>query len=356
MRILVLTGMFGNGHKSAADAVKDELEHKYEDADVVIVDLFAYILRIFSRPVYKLFNIIASKYHGLYNAMDKVDEDVKGTPLEKAFNYRFDKLIREYSPDVLVSTWPVGAKYVGDYIKKKNNAIPYIICITDIQTNNAWISDSSDAYIVGDETTGQELVGKGVDPEKIYVGGIPVRKEFKSMERKTTNKNIKEVLVMGGGLGLIPGAADMLKYLSAEPDVHTTVITGENRELFDKLNGKYENVDVLGYCNDVYRYMAKSDMLISKAGGVTLFEAIYSETPMLVIDPFLSQEKTNAMYIERKNIGKVLHNGDDIEACLESMLNGSSEIMKMRNNMRCIKNKISGHGLPEAIEEIRKNA
>ena len=104
MRILVLTGMFGNGHKSAADAVKDELEHKYEDADVVIVDLFAYILRIFSRPVYKLFNIIASKYHGLYNAMDKVDEDVKGTPLEKAFNYRFDKLIREYSPDVLVST------------------------------------------------------------------------------------------------------------------------------------------------------------------------------------------------------------------------------------------------------------
>ena len=105
----------------------------------------------------------------------------------------------------------MGAKYVGDYIKKKNNAIPYIICITDIQTNNAWISDSSDAYIVGDETTGQELVGKGVDPEKIYVGGIPVRKEFKSMERKTTNKNIKEVLVMGGGLGLIPGAADMRK-------------------------------------------------------------------------------------------------------------------------------------------------
>ena len=31
-------------------------------------------------------------------------------------------------------------------------------------------------------------------------------------------------------------------------------------------------------------------------------------------------------------------------------------VMKMRNNMRCIKNKISGHGLPEAIEEIRKNA
>ena len=92
----------------------------------------------------------------------------------------------------------------------------------------------------------------------------------------------------------------MLKYLSAEPDVHTTVITGENRELFDKLNGKYENVDVLGYCNDVYRYMAKSDMLISKAGGVTLFEAIYSETPMLVIDPFLSQEKTNAMSVSEQ--------------------------------------------------------
>jgi len=353
--ILILTGNFGKGHISAACAVKEELEEIYEDADIVIFDLFDYIFPVTGKIVHRAFESLAGNHHRLYNVFNK-QANMTSVPMHRLFVMKFKKLCMKYEPDLFVSTWPIGAKYIGAYKKDTGCETRYITCITDITSSGGWLSDATDAYIVGDEITRNHMVSKGISSEKIFVGGIPVRREFKKGCRKP-EKPQKEILMMGGGLGIIPRVKDMLGYLSTFDDVHTTVITGKNKQLYEELHGLYRNTEVKGYTDDLSRLMNSADLIITKAGGVTLFEAIYTETPLLVIDPFLDHERINAAYIENKQIGKVMRfRNDSWKKCIDDALQDDGYNEMMKSNMRRIKAGLEGHGLIEAIDEIRRDA
>ena len=72
---------------------------------------------------------------------------------------------------------------------------------------------------------------------------------------------------MGGGLGLIPHADTLLSALVATPNLHVTVITGKNEALRRELQQAYPSFTVLGYTDRVAEYMAKADLLLTKADG-----------------------------------------------------------------------------------------
>jgi UDP-N-acetylglucosamine:LPS N-acetylglucosamine transferase len=54
--------------------------------------------------------------------------------------------------------------------------------------------------------------------------------------------------------------------------VRTTIIAGNNRKLFEKLQGRFRNIEVVGFTEKVYEYMQRADLVLSKPGGITLFE------------------------------------------------------------------------------------
>ena len=87
-----------------------------------------------------------------------------------------------------------------------------------------------------------------------------------------------------------------LLYKSVESD--NIVISGipiiqkfKEEKIIGKIKDKKE-VLVIGYTDKVDQYMKKADLIISKYGGIILFDAIFSfsETPLYVIGPFLYQE------------------------------------------------------------------
>ena len=356
MNILVLTAKFGMGHVSAAEAVKEKIEDKYEGANVTVVDTIDYLFPSLSGTAYSAFNVFSRKYHRLYNMLIKVDGHSIGMPMKKWFISKFQRLVDKYEPDLIVSTWPVGSKYIGAYKQRTGSDIPYITCITDISAHSEWISKATSAYVVGDSSIKRKLIRKGVASDRIFVGGIPVKREFRKTASHDASRNKKEVLIMGGGLGLIPNAEEMLDYLNARDDTHTTLITGGNKKMFDQLSGRYANVEVIGYSNEVDKYMKKADMIITKAGGITMFEAINTETPMMVIDPFLEQEKSNAKFIERKGIGIIMrhHIGGYTKRYLERVLDDESALRTMKENMVKITSETNGHGIEAAMEELKR--
>ena len=87
---------------------------------------------------------------------------------------------------------------------------------------------------------------------------------------------------------MLPRAKSFYQGLNGLKDVKTTIITGKNRDLYQRIHGRYENIEVVGYTDQVYRYMQEADLVISKPGGITLFETIFSELPILVFSPYLS--------------------------------------------------------------------
>ncbi len=92
-------------------------------------------------------------------------------------------------------------------------------------------------------------------------------------------------------------------------------------------------------------------------GGITLFEAIYSETPIYVVNPFLLQEVKNAKFIEKRKIGQVVWNKEnDIVNDILSLINDDKTISKMKSNMKKIKENINQEEILSVINQFNKEA
>ena len=114
---------------------------------------------------------------------------------------------------------------------------------------------------------------------------------------------------MGGGLGLLPLHPRILQKINDDPQMDAILVAGKNSHLEEQASMQYPNIHVLGYTDNVDMLMARSDIFITKPGGISTFETIASKTPLFVINPFLEQEIGNAQFIQRNKIGKVLWGG-----------------------------------------------
>lgn len=357
MNILILTGKFGMGHYSAAEAIKQEIEENYKDINVniKIIDIIDYLFPAISSYVYKSFDTLVSKWANLYNFINTNNEERN----IKTFNYLFikklDKLFDKYNPEVVISTLPISSQYISKYKSIKKSNVPLLTFITDISSHSEWIHKNTNYYFVGDEKIKGSLVNKGISEEKIIITGIPVRKQFREIDMDLNKNNKKkEVLIMGGGLGLISVNDELFEVLNNVKDIKTTIITGNNKSMYEYLRDKYKNIKVIGYTEEVSKYMKNSDLIISKSGGITLFEAIYSEVPMYVINPFLVQEIKNSKFIEKEKIGKVIRDKDfDIVSDILNLINDDDEITKMKNNMKNIKSRINQNEIINVLDKFR---
>lgn len=354
MNIIILTGRFGMGHYSAATAIKQEIEEKRTDVNVEIIDVIEFLMPSIMDIVYGGFNILVSKWANLYNSLNRLAGKCSDIPFKSIFAKKIDTLIEECCPDLIISTLPLSSQYISAYKGIRNSCLPLYTFITDISTHNEWLADNTDLYFVGAEEVKLSLMQKGVPKEKIKVTGIPVKQNFKSNKPLSLCNIKKEILIMGGGLGLIPYTDKLLEYLDKESNIKATVITGNNKKMYHYIKNKYQNINVIGYTDKVYQFMQKADLVLTKAGGITMFEAIYSEIPLLVINPFLEQEKINAVYIEAEQIGKVLWNGnEDIISEIQSLLQDNSAIGEMKKNMRKVKQQISRISICDSISQLK---
>lgn len=352
MKILIITGTFGMGHIIASNAIKQDLLESYPDADIQILDYIDALFPYVSSAFYKSYNAVVRNFPELFNLAIKASNKIDTAPLKHILSRKFNEVITEFSPDLIITTTPVSSKYLT-YYKLKTKHIPMFTYITDIYCHRQWMSSSTDAYFVGAEKLKYFLISKGVSEENIYVSGVPVRKTFESdNDYKCADNEMKRVLIMGGGLGMIPGSDNFLKKLNDADNIRTTVIAGKNKKLHDEISEKYQNIQVLAYTENVSEFMHKADVIISKPGGMTLFESVCCITPMLVIKPELVHEESNARYIEEEGIGKVIWDDTcDIFDQLKAMLFNESEYKKMQLNLVNIKQKRKYNLINEAIAD-----
>ncbi|WP_195988646.1 glycosyltransferase [Clostridium sp. D53t1_180928_C8] len=357
MKILILTGRFGLGHYSVSEAIKQEINNTNSNIEVEIIDILDYLMPKASEFIYKSFNVLVTKWSNLYNFINTNNEENN----IKTFNYIFvkkiDKLLEEYKPNIIISTLPISSQYISKYKSIKRSNIPLFTFITDISSHNEWIHKNTDFYFVGDIIIKRSLINKGISESKIIVTGIPVKQQFKNNVIEFNKKKTKEILIMGGGLGLISFNEDLFNRLNNEKGINTTIITGNNRSMYEELKSKYKNINVIGYTNKINEYMRNADLIVSKSGGITLFEAIYSETPIYVVNPFLMQEVKNARFIEERKIGQVIWNEkDDITDDILSLINDDESIEIMKNNMKKIKENVNQEEILRIINRFGKEA
>ena len=361
MKILILTGKFGMGHYSASQSLRLQLLGAFPGSQVEVVDLPAYAIPDASEAIYKAFSLLVTKGSGLYNIYYKATENaaLKARPLlADLFQDKLGQLLWEERPDVVIATHPFCARLVADYKEEVAAELPLVTCITDLSSHSEWLNDATDCYLVGSRDIRDRLAAKGVEPERILVTGIPVKPEFKRSARRDRRDGVeRHLLIMGGGLGLLPKKDRFYEELNAMPGVRTTIITGGNQKLYDRLHGRYENIEVVGFTDRVYDYMARADLMLSKPGGITLFETIFSELPILAWEPFLQQERENARFLIRHQIGRIAPK--EPEACLEAiarLLTDDIALARMGQNMRRLKGQLEAQSLERLMAALAVDA
>lgn len=384
MNILILTGRFGMGHIKAAGAITEELLQAYPKARIDTVDFMEYLFPTLSPCIYKGFQLLVSRCSGLYNSLNHIAGRYGDVPMKRALLRKMDDLLSLYQPDLILATLPICGQYISAYKALRRCRIPLYTYITDITVHEEWLSSGTDLYFVGDSTTKNALLVRGIPSDKILVTGIPVSQAFQAAgaEKIAKRKNAgavkstkmnadgaaksavrvsesgkagtgsprpensraqdsvrttQHLLVMGGGLGLIPGGLRLLENLSRDPRLSITLIAGTNTKLADQVRAACPSVRTIGFTDQVARYMQEADLLVTKPGGTTTFEAIASRTPLYVVCPFLEQERGNAHFIENTGIGRVLWDTDGsagmVERDLSGLLSDANRLSAMQQNM-----------------------
>ena len=313
MNITILTGKFGMGHLSAARALQEQLTQDGHHAD--IIDLFEYAMPERAAAMYWGFNLLVTYGGVFYNLYHDLTANNAGEGRGDDLIDGLDDLLDEYEPDVVISTHPICSAAMARYKEEGPSDIPLVTCVTDVTCHSEWIHPGTDCYLVAEEAVRQGLIAKGVDPDAIVVSGIPVSDRFRPARRDRSRR--RELLIMGGGLGLMPRRDSFYQELDALPGVHTVILTGKNEKLFQRLDGRYENIEAVPFTNEVERYMARAHLMLSKPGGITCFEAIAARLPILAWQPFLKQEQENAGFLVRRGMARIA--AKEESACLSAI-------------------------------------
>ncbi len=358
MKICILTGKFGMGHYSAAQAIKQQIDESGMKADVEIIDWLSYALPKLAEKYYTFYSFLVKRGSSVYNHWYRSSEDKNGykkPELSLYFQGCFSKLLKEKKPDLIISTLPLCSQIVSLYKEKTPGDLPLVTCVTDITGHSEWICKNTAFYLVGSRSVKERFIQKGVTPNRILVTGIPVRSAFQKdsfVNHSEISLSGNKILLMGGCLGMLPNEMDFYKSLNSLPDTETKVITAKNQKLYEKLNGRYKNIRVYGYVDNIWAHMERSDLIITKPGGITTFEAIHSKLPILALNPYMQQEIYNAQFIEENQIGEVVHG--DSDQCLKvlSYILYSGRLEEYKDNIHRMREQLKSESISQILKSI----
>ncbi|HEU6448311.1 MAG TPA: PHP domain-containing protein [Verrucomicrobiae bacterium] len=326
-KILILTASFGDGHNSAARALRDAIELADENARVEILDLFADSYGAFNTFMKKSYlgmvQYAPKLWSGFYSLMESpfVEKQLGGlTRLQTTLG----KVLDQTQPDVVVSTYPV----YGHVIKRifaSHNERPFrfITVITDsITINSTWFRAPSDYFCVANDETAEVLRKNRIAKDQIKVLGFPVSPHFENPPDELplpASGNPRRILyVINTGKKKAGKVIDRLLDID---DVHLTICAGRDPELrvelLEQTKHFRDRVNVLGWTNEMPQLMMSHHLLITKAGGATVQEAIAAKIPMIINQVIPGQEEGNAQLIERCRIGAIAEKNKEVAALVE---------------------------------------
>ncbi|WP_147524963.1 MGDG synthase family glycosyltransferase [Anaerosalibacter massiliensis] len=362
--ILILTASFGAGHASASLGIKEQIQRIDPSISIEIVDIFQVLFPKLSRAMYKGYNVLVRNNPKLYNYFHYRGNEKPRSNMNKIFSRPILIGLKDYildiNPKLIISTFPIVSQYISDIKDIYDVSIPLITCITDVVNGWEWIAPNCDKYFVATKDVEKEMLKMGIKRERIVVTGIPLRKEFLKSLKSSFNISLPEehilLMIMGGGMGLIPEDEGFYKWLNSLNKITAIVLTGKNNDLFESISAwNLENIIPLKYTNEVAPLMLQSDLLITKAGGITVFEAIASSLPLIIYKPELGQELENMKFIQEKAIGRIAFNIESLKCIITDFINNQNEIIEYEIRMAKLRYDINMNVLAKESIKLMKN-
>ena len=369
MRVLMSGGGTG-GHVNPAIAIANIIKQNCPDAVIEFVGTKRGIEnKLVPHAGYKLHHI---EIQGIRRSLSP--SNLKTAFLAAKSFSDCKKIIKSFKPDVVIGTggyacWPVVAaassKGIVTVLHESNATPGFAIKMLEKKATKVFVNF-------------EETISQLKYPDKAVRVGNPLRGDFSTVDREAarahqgiTGKHRYMVLSVGGSMGaerINQEVIDMMKtYTSLHPEILHVHGTGaieyeETKKMFIEAGlDKYPNLQLLEYIYDMPEKMAASDVVINRAGAMTLSEiAALGRASVLIPSPNVTNnhqyknarvlEKADAcILIEEKNLG-----GSALAKAVESLIEDADKRCRMEKNVEQFAVQDAAQRIYEYIKETVK--
>ena len=328
-KILILTAGFGEGHNSAARGIRSGLARIAGDAvRVEVHDIFADTYGLAhdcAREAYlALINNLPRAWARVYQWLDR--QENFGGKLNVFFTAkdRFQRLLGRFEPDVIVSVYPAYSHMLDDMLGPRGHSCSKrVVVITDSLTVNAiWYRCGADYFVLPNEPSAAVLHRAGISPERTKTFGFPVSPEFSEngvVRLEPSDIAGRRVLYLANARK--SAAPELAFRLAAMRGIDLTVAVGSDRRLRRAIADIRQHAarpfEIVGWSEELPRLLKRTHLLISKAGGATVQEAMAAGCPMIVNHVIPGQEEGNARFLVETNAGAIATTQEAVIATIE---------------------------------------
>lgn len=344
MRVIVTGGGTG-GHIFPAIAIADKIKEMEPDSDILYIGNEVGLEKDLVPATGYPFKMVVTRWFDK-NPLELMKT---GFVVTKGI-FQALKIMKEFKPEVVVGTGgyacvPVvfaGKIYGARCYIHEQNAYP--------GKANRVLERAVKKIFLGFPEAGKVFK----NPAKHVPVGNPVRKRFFEADRVSSRKKLGipendfVIFSFGGSQGaerINDTVYDLVKKVNGEEGITYVFGTGDlyYEEIMEKLEKDHveikPNVIIKAYMEDIQNYLAASDVIISRAGALSVAEiTVCGKASILIPSPNVTN---NHQYFNAKSVadkgGAVLLEEKDLTP--EKMI---EEVMKIRNNPSLLKSLTEG--------------
>jgi processive 1,2-diacylglycerol beta-glucosyltransferase len=352
-KILIISSDTGGGHRSAAAAIVAGVESfvKGESYAIRVVRAVEESAAIAARLV-RLYNwLLRNKQHWMkyyYWAINRVRPETREFFHSRSIVY-VRGLFERWCPHIVVSVHPLTQHIFARVLKelKLADRIPLVTVVTDPYYGfwKGWACDDVSLYLVASGEARQQLIDYGIAPERIKISGMPVHPKFdfpgeQAAQAARTALGLDAekftVFLNAGweGGGNVPEIFREL--VRGELDVQAIFLAGKNEALKNEAEAVAAAarfpVKVIGYSDEVEKLMSAANVMISKLGGLSTFEALNCRVPIIadVTTRPMPQEASTVNLIVKGGAAVLLQRASDIVPVVRRMIDDSKHYAALR--------------------------
>lgn len=352
-KILIISSDTGGGHRSAAAAIVAGVQ-KFFDGQSYAVRVVRAVEESHSitAKLVSFYNWLLRnrqqwmKY--LYWVVNRFRPETREFFQKRCIGY-CSELFERWCPHVVVSVHPLTQHIFARVLKelKLADRIPLVSVVTDPYYGfwKGWACDDVTLYLVATEEARRQLIDYGIAPERIKISGMPVHPKFAypgeeaaQAARRALGLDPEKftVFVNAGweGGGNIPQIFREL--VRGQLEVQAIFLAGKNEALKADAESIAAEapfpIKVIGYSDHVEQLMGAANVMISKLGGLTTFEAFACRLPIIadgITEP-MPQEAGTASLLVKRGAGVVLQRASDIVPVIRRMVEDSAHYSAMR--------------------------
>jgi processive 1,2-diacylglycerol beta-glucosyltransferase len=210
------------------------------------------------------------------------------------------------------------------------------LVLTDYHAHQFWAVDGADRYFVPTEATRSQLVARGIPRAKVAVAGIPVNPQLEApADRLAARRWLglppwqPVVTLIGSGMPVARVRSIATELLARRMPATLLVAAGRNHELADRLadleTAAHGAMRVFGPLPSLDPLFAASDLVIGKAGGLTVSEVLARGVPLIIPTPVPGQERWNAAYVAQAGAGMGCATPREVACAVDELLGDTAQ-------------------------------